>query len=106
MVDIHKCEQTYSCEVCGKKFFIKWRLEKHRSVHQENAKRCKYIQEGKICPFDKVGCKFAHKEERIANSQDEEIIQDNFCYFCETMFQSQDQLTEHMTFAHMDRFTN
>ena len=63
-------------------------VEKHGSVNQENTKRCKYIQEGRISPFDKVGCKCVHEEEIGGDSEDEEIIEDNFCYFCETMFQT------------------
>ena len=64
-------------------------VKKHGSFHQENAKRCKYIQERKICPFDEVGCKFVHEEDIGDDLEDEENIEDNFCYFCETMFQSQ-----------------
>jgi hypothetical protein len=60
MVDFHDCEQMFSCEECGKKFYLEWRFKKNASVHKENIKTCKYFHEGKVCPFEKVGCKFLH----------------------------------------------
>ena len=34
MVTIHASEKTYACQTCGKTFILKWRLEKHLSIHQ------------------------------------------------------------------------
>ena len=62
MVVTHAYEKTHSCETCGKKFFLAWRLKKHLSIHHEFAKPCKYFQEGKTCPFYEVGCKFSHEK--------------------------------------------
>jgi hypothetical protein len=34
MVNFHGLEKQHSCELCGKRFFLKWRLRKHLSVHK------------------------------------------------------------------------
>ena len=36
MVSIHGSEKLYACEVCGKSFYLKWRLRKHTGVHHES----------------------------------------------------------------------
>ena len=95
MVDFHACEQMFSCEECGKKFYLEWRFKKHASIHQENTKTCKYFHEGKVCPFKKVGCKFLYGKVNVSDSENEDTnadteqpCDDNYCYFCNKMFGS------------------
>ena len=68
MVTIHASEKPHACETCKKTFVLKWRLEKHLSIHQESVKTCKFFKEGKECPFEEIGCKFGHinKETNVA----------------------------------------
>ena len=71
MVTFHGREKEYSCEVCGKRFFLKWRLGKHSSIHEESTKSCKYVQAGNACPFAEVGCKFDHNVEEKEDDEEE-----------------------------------
>ena len=113
MVTFHGREKEYSCEVCGKKFFLKWRLGKHSSIHEESTKPCKYVQAGNACPFAEVGCKFDHNiedkevdEEAVEEdqSQKDDELENNFCYFCDIMFRNQGELIAHMGDKHLDLF--
>ena len=49
-----------SCPKCGKDFYSKLRLKYHIEGHQVKRRRCHYYNNGKDCPFDKLGCKFDH----------------------------------------------
>ena len=60
MVTFHGASKSYSCEICTKSFYLKWRLEKHLQVHKDGVKPCKYDKSGQNCPYDEVGCKFKH----------------------------------------------
>ena len=66
LVTIHASEKIHACQTCGKTFVLKWRLEKHLGIHQENVKTCQYFNEGKECPFEDIGCKFSHNETNVA----------------------------------------
>ena len=58
----HTEEQLNPCDVCGKYFYMKWRLNKHKQLHDNKPKtKCHYFNNGKVCPFDEVGCKFLHE---------------------------------------------
>ena len=37
--------------------------------HAGSHKPCKYFQEGNVCPFDEVGCKFQHNEANINDAE-------------------------------------
>ena len=56
----HKEIQPFSCDMCEKKFYLKWRLEKHRSGHYTNT-FCHYFNNQKLCPYEDIGCKFLHE---------------------------------------------
>ena len=62
MVTFHGASKSYSCEICTKSFYLKWRLKKHLQVHKDGVKPCKYNKNGEICPYDEVGCKFKHED--------------------------------------------
>ena len=58
----HKQTPEYNCEVCNKKFILRWRLEKHRNNHADHdKKKCHYFNNYKSCPFEQIGCMFAHE---------------------------------------------
>ena len=46
MVISHGMDKSHSCEICGKDFFLRWRLKKHLDVHDENVKVCRYFRDG------------------------------------------------------------
>ena len=48
--------------MCNKDFYLKWRLEKHISVHSENTRVCHYFSHKQKCPFEQIGCKFRHED--------------------------------------------
>jgi len=119
MVEIHGNEKPFSCDMCGKKFFLNWRLKKHASVHEEHTKKCKYYKHGKICPYSDIGCMYKHEENEenaddMETLDDEEILDEeetspsvgSFCCYCNTLFRTQQELIEHMGDAHMDQFTH
>ena len=48
------------------KFFLNWRLKKHEALHTSQITRnCHYFNNNKRCPFDDLGCMFAHRESDI-----------------------------------------
>jgi uncharacterized Zn-finger protein len=109
MVKVHGCEQPHSCDICGKKFYFKWRLKKHGSVHRGNVKPCKYFEDGKTCPYDEVCCKYKHEEETEENStmegiEDDDDVNDDFCCcYCNKNLETQKEHIEHMGNDHIDR---
>ena len=105
MVSFHGCEKQYSCEVCGKEFYLKWRLEKHSSMHENSVKPCKYLKERTACPFEDIGCKFAHEDpeedERIEDINQSYAYE---CTFCNINFKTQNDIIVHMSDVHIDKF--
>ena len=57
----HEQEKLYECEVCGKRFFLKWRLKMHKNVHEAGAGYCHFFNNSKQCPYENIGCKFLHE---------------------------------------------
>ena len=58
----HVERPEYGCDLCGKKFVLKWRLAKHLQNHtSKSTKKCHYFNNGKICPYEDIGCMFAHE---------------------------------------------
>ena len=60
----HGTLKKYNCEKCGKIFSFRWRFEKHSKMHDSEStmRKCHYFNNGKFCPFEKLGCKFLHEE--------------------------------------------
>ena len=57
----HIESNNFECDECGKRFFLKWRLEKHKIMHTSKPVRtCRYFSSNVLCPFEKYGCKFRH----------------------------------------------
>ena len=114
MVNKHGMEKPYKCELCGKTFYLKWRLNKHASNHSGPSKPCKYSEEGNICPFAEVGCKFQHndtdtKDDEQDAGPDTEPDADcdepvHSCNFCDTNFLTQGDLIVHIGNEHLDHF--
>jgi hypothetical protein len=70
-------------------------------------KKCKFFRDGTECPYDEIGCKFKHSDDNITEELEKSMqVDDNLCYYCNTMFGNQDILVEHMTNMHMDQFAN
>ena len=62
----HSDSTQFKCEVCGKAFVLKWRLDKHKDIHNKevNIKHCHYYNNEKECPFENIGCMFRHTESK------------------------------------------
>ena len=130
VVDEHQKEKEHSCEVCGKKFFLLWRLKKHKHIHDEVHNFCHYFNNEKVCPFKEIGCKFVHKfsgmckfeictnqlcqyqhgekNSEVHNDEDlmemsendGEEIEENQCHLCMEKFPCNDSLFEHFENTH------
>ena len=69
----HKVEKSFSCEECNMQFMLKWRLNKHMSIHKDkgvNIRFCHYFNNFKPCPFEKLGCMFKHETAPSCNFKD------------------------------------
>ena len=63
----HHNTSTMNCSECGKCFFAKWRLNLHVKHHhvQKSKRCCHFFNNGKFCPYEKMGCKFQHLKSKI-----------------------------------------
>ena len=61
-LEFHSKAKEYSCTTCGKEFYLKWRLDKHVKVHSDQVQFCHFFNNGKLCPYDEIGCMFRHEE--------------------------------------------
>ena len=60
MSEEHNSPKDFECPVCGKKFFLEWRLKKHARMHTVTPGICRYFSTKIACPFMEIGCKFSH----------------------------------------------
>jgi len=111
MVNVHGSDKPHACEVCDKTFYLKWRLDKHMNIHEGSHKMCKYLQDGKVCPFSEVGCKFMHEvteadsdEDNEAKKNKDDEPEEYLCTYCNAIFPSQEHIIQHMGSYHMDCF--
>ena len=59
----HEIQKLFKCQRCESNFFLKWRLEKHVRMHDDaNVKCCHFYNNGKVCPYKKIGCQFKHEK--------------------------------------------
>ena len=66
VINEHAIIKKYKCDLCEKMFVLEWRLLKHRTNHMnQNRKRCHYFNNGKQCPYDEIGCMFAHEMSKM-----------------------------------------
>ena len=121
----HNTEKEFNCDVCGKGFFLEWRLRKHREVHQGNIRICHFYKNSKPCPFDDIGCMFDHSDkidseietvdtEESEHEDDEECetiemhdstsvgYGENDCHLCDKTFACLDDLCEHFRTCHQE----
>ena len=62
MVNEHQQEKEFTCDDCGKRFYLSWRLKKHVEMHKKESKACHYFNNNKVCPYNEIGCMFEHKK--------------------------------------------
>ena len=127
--DEHKLEKHFNCDICGKEFYLEWRLSKHETVHHEDTKPCRYSSSRRKCPFEAIGCKFRHDdpqeidatedednehhvESNIADATDEEdgvaeddyTVNENQCHLCKKQLSTKDELWDHVECVHVEYF--
>ena len=49
------------------------RLTKHKTVHHEDTKPCRYSTSKRKCPFEAIGCKFRHDDPPVLGNKIQEI---------------------------------
>ena len=60
---IHNKSKNSKCDFCGVEYALKWRLKEHMSSdHKQMQRTCHYYNNEKMCPYESIGCKFAHIE--------------------------------------------
>ena len=57
----HTKPKQFKCETCGKEFHKNWRMKKHQDSHGQNQRFCHFFNNGKVCPYEEIGCMFAHE---------------------------------------------
>ena len=122
MVQVHGLDKTHACEICGKRFYLKWRMNKHRNTHGGSRKPCKFFQDGNVCPFNEVGCKFVHEETDTVDNEEkmehgcedpdavtivepDDTVGENQCHLCMKDFDSKDSLFDHFETDHYNFYS-
>jgi hypothetical protein len=60
--------------------FLKWRLSKHQQTHSiKTTKKCHYFNNGKACPYEDIGCMFAHEQSDICKFG--KLCRNNLCSY-------------------------
>ena len=76
----HEMTEKYKCKQCEKTFFLKWRLLKHQSNHSNLViNMCHYFNNNLACPFEEIGCMFAHEVSEICKFGQE--CKNNLCSY-------------------------
>ena len=59
----HKSRELHECDKCDNKIVLKWRLLKHKSNPDNKwLQKCHYFNNNVTCPFEEMGCMFAHEK--------------------------------------------
>ena len=100
----HDKEKKHECNFCGKRFHLKWRLNKHVINHTKETKTCKYYSRKLECPYQEIGCMFLHEPNSRGEVQDdiEKDIEEAQieCNLCGCTFLDTDELEYHIEQAH------
>ena len=67
----HGLVKKHACDVCEKKFHLKWRLKKHEQNHFNDSRAgyCHYYNNQKECPFIDAGCMFNHEKSGLCQTK-------------------------------------
>ena len=67
----HGLVKKHSCDLCEKKFHLKWRLKKHEQNHTKDSRAgyCHYYNNQKECPFVNAGCMFKHVKSGLCQNK-------------------------------------
>ena len=80
----HEKVKDYECDLCDKRFVLKWRMLKHQESHRDpGKKKCHYFNNRKTCPFDEIGCMFAHETSEMCRF--DKICNNKLCPFQHTI---------------------
>ena len=60
--NVHNEKKSFKCNDCERTFVLQWRLDKHVKMHSPKkvVKTCHYFNNGRLCPFQDIGCMFLH----------------------------------------------
>ena len=59
----HEKSKQYKCDLCSFECSLKRRFKEHmHSNHKQMQRTCHYYNNEKVCPYQSIGCKFAHSE--------------------------------------------
>ena len=105
MKESNEAEKKHKCEECTKEFFLEWRLKKHKKIHSEGAKYCRFYNYNKHCIYEEMGrmflhirseqcmfdpfknklCQFRHDMHEDGDNElddDEQVTKKNQCHLC------------------------
>ena len=114
--NLHEDKEKHECDECGKTFVLKWRLKKHMNIHTSSEiKSCHYYNNGKTCPYEEIGCMFAHKvsglckykmhcRNKLCSFQHQSVSESQTefpCQECEETLSDHDSLIEHVEIVHV-----
>ena len=86
----HEHVKDYKCDVCDKGFVLKWRMLKHQDCHRgPGKKKCHFFNNRKTCPFEEIGCMFAHEASEICRFDN--ICDNQLCPFQHKINQHENQ---------------
>ena len=86
----HQTLNDFMCDMCDKRFVLKWRFLKHQEIHKDqNRRKCHYFNNDKYCPFEEIGCMFAHEASEICMF--DEICSKKLCAYKHTGSQNKNE---------------
>ena len=95
----HVKVKEYTCDMCDKIFVLKWRLLKHQETHKDPTRRkCHYFNNEKDCPFEEIGCMFAHEDSEFCKF--DQICCKKLCFYQHTKSYCKTLLTSKVWSCH------